>query len=217
MSRKGDSKYWFPAKRFGYGWDLPVCWQGWAIFVGYMVLVTGGIFVFKPDQQMAAYLIYTGILSMALIAICWWKGEKPKWRWGERSATSPKKDPKGLLLFHLFMGPLLLGFGLYVRTHLPAEINGSYGHRTHISMQSQEVWDEAQRFSANAMIAAALITIIYQAISCITMRASLSLASSVGVLMISLFANIGITEFHLSRHFDEHGRRRAGRKLLLSH
>jgi hypothetical protein len=25
------SRYWFPAKRYGWGWGLPVTWQGWAV------------------------------------------------------------------------------------------------------------------------------------------------------------------------------------------
>jgi hypothetical protein len=32
-----DPKYWFPAKRYGWGWGFPVTWQGWlalAVFLG---------------------------------------------------------------------------------------------------------------------------------------------------------------------------------------
>jgi hypothetical protein len=25
-------KIWFPAKRYGWGWGLPCCWQGWVFF-----------------------------------------------------------------------------------------------------------------------------------------------------------------------------------------
>jgi hypothetical protein len=27
-----DPEYWFPAKRYGWGWGIPVTWQGWVVF-----------------------------------------------------------------------------------------------------------------------------------------------------------------------------------------
>ena len=153
------------------------------------------------------YLAFTGILSVFLIGICWLKGEKPGWRWGEQTASSEKVNHRGLLLFHLFLGPLLLGFAFYVRTHLPTEINWACGYRTTTSTQSQEVWDEAQRFSTNTMIVAALITIAYQAVSCFTMKPIVSLLTSSAVLVLFLCASIPVTELHLRQHFDENGKR----------
>ena len=26
--------YWFPAKSYGFGWGLPITWQGWLVFLG---------------------------------------------------------------------------------------------------------------------------------------------------------------------------------------
>ena len=209
MSDLERPKVWFPAKQYGWGWDLPVCWQGWVVLLAYIVLLPAGAFVFRPDRQMPQYLAYTGILTGLLIAVSWWKGEKPAWRWGEHTAAAalPKASRRGLLFFHVFMGPLLLAFAFYVRTHLPAEINGTYGYRTATSMQNQEIWDEAQRFSANAMIAAAAITILYQAISCFTMKPLVSILTSSGVLVLVLCAAIPVTEMHLKKHFDQDGRR----------
>lgn len=37
-----QNKYWFPAKRYGWGWGLPVRWEGWvclAIYAGGVALV----------------------------------------------------------------------------------------------------------------------------------------------------------------------------------
>ena len=31
--------FWFPAKRYGWGWGVPVRWQGWVVAVGYVVLM----------------------------------------------------------------------------------------------------------------------------------------------------------------------------------
>jgi hypothetical protein len=41
-----------------------------------------GFFVFPPDTQLGSFLIYVGVLTVLLVAICWLKGEPPRWRWG---------------------------------------------------------------------------------------------------------------------------------------
>jgi hypothetical protein len=33
-----NGKYWFPAKRYGYGWSVPTTWQGWLVLAVYVVL-----------------------------------------------------------------------------------------------------------------------------------------------------------------------------------
>jgi len=76
------AEYWFPAKRYGWGWGLPTAWQGWLVFVGYILLLVVGAFLFSPREALAAYLIYVAVLSAALIGVCWLKGEPPRWRWG---------------------------------------------------------------------------------------------------------------------------------------
>ena len=75
-------KYWFPAKRYGWGWGWPSSWQGWVVLCTFIALVALGSFVFPPDKQLGLYLAYVGALSVLLIAICWLKGEPPRWRWG---------------------------------------------------------------------------------------------------------------------------------------
>ena len=40
MTITGEERQpWFAAKRFGYGAGLPIAWQGWAILIGYLVVV----------------------------------------------------------------------------------------------------------------------------------------------------------------------------------
>jgi hypothetical protein len=34
------------------------------------------------------YFLYMLSLTAALIAVSWWKGEKPGWRWGEKTADA---------------------------------------------------------------------------------------------------------------------------------
>jgi hypothetical protein len=78
-----DRKYWFPAKRYGWGWGIPRTWQGWAVIVGFVVLIAVGSTLFPPRTDLAAYLAYVVVLCAILIGICWLTGEPPRWRWGE--------------------------------------------------------------------------------------------------------------------------------------
>lgn len=78
-----EEKYWFPAKRYGWGWGLPATWQGWVSLVLYLVLIVFFARVFPPDRQPTMFLVSILALSSILIFICWLKGEPPEWRWGD--------------------------------------------------------------------------------------------------------------------------------------
>lgn len=79
-----EKRYWFPAKRYGWGWGLPVMWQGWVVLVGYLVLLVAGRYVFPPSQNKGGFIVYVVALSAVLCGICYAKGEPQKWRWGQR-------------------------------------------------------------------------------------------------------------------------------------
>jgi hypothetical protein len=86
MTSASAPKYWFRAKRYGWGWGLPCAWQGWVVHVTYLALLLGGIpFVHVPYWDFA-YAIYVVVLTVTLLAICWRTGEPPRWRWGGRDA-----------------------------------------------------------------------------------------------------------------------------------
>jgi len=77
-----DNPEWFAPKRYGYGAGLPISWQGWAVAIGFVVLVTGLSLKFatRPLQLFAALVPIT----VAFLVICarttrggW------RWRWGE--------------------------------------------------------------------------------------------------------------------------------------
>ena len=76
-----NQKVWFPAKKYGWGWGLPNCWQGWIVLTVYLGLLAGGAFLVSKHTEL--FLAYTAVLSIVLIAICYLKGEKPRWRWGK--------------------------------------------------------------------------------------------------------------------------------------
>ena len=75
--------FWFPAKTYGWGWGIPCTWQGWAVFIGYIVGITLTAFLANPVDHPVLYYITCGVLTLVLIAICWLKGEKAAWRWGK--------------------------------------------------------------------------------------------------------------------------------------
>lgn len=77
-----ETEYWFPAKRYGWGWGLPITWQGWLVLAAFILLLVAGAYLFPPKKTPVGYLAYVAVLSAALVGVCWLKGEPPRWRWG---------------------------------------------------------------------------------------------------------------------------------------
>ncbi len=77
-----NPKYWFGAKRYGWGWGLPTSWEGWVVLVAYCVLMFLAAVLMPVNRQPLAFFLTTMLLSGLLVAICWVKGEPPRWRWG---------------------------------------------------------------------------------------------------------------------------------------
>jgi hypothetical protein len=75
-------KYWFPGKRYGWGWGFPTVWQGWAVLVTFAVLIAVGSRVVLPRYGALPFAMYVALLSVGLFIVCWIKGERPTWRWG---------------------------------------------------------------------------------------------------------------------------------------
>jgi drug/metabolite transporter (DMT)-like permease len=78
------SPYWFPAKRNGWGWGVPTVWQGWAVLAVFFCLLFSGAVWLIPSRGSVAFLLYTALLCVILMAVCWAKGEPPSWRWGKK-------------------------------------------------------------------------------------------------------------------------------------
>ena len=77
-----DPHYWFPAKRYGWGWGLPSAWEGWLVLAAFLALLIAGVFIFPPRRALVGFVAYTIVLAVLLTAVCWIKGEPPRWRWG---------------------------------------------------------------------------------------------------------------------------------------
>jgi hypothetical protein len=77
-----QADYWFPAKRYGWGWGVPRTWQGWVVLAAFTGLVALGA-IFQGRLGLTGFIAYTVFISLALIVVCWLKGEPPRWRWGD--------------------------------------------------------------------------------------------------------------------------------------
>lgn len=82
---KKDKNIWFPAKKYGIGWGLPVVWQGWVVLFIYTLLVTTGTLILARSPQNSLWLLpFILILTVIFILIVWRKGEKIQFRWGNK-------------------------------------------------------------------------------------------------------------------------------------
>jgi hypothetical protein len=74
---------WFPTKTHGWGWGLPRRWQGWIVVAGFFLLL-GTATLLLPRHPLW-FIIVVNVGAGALIGLCWWKGERPRWRWGDET------------------------------------------------------------------------------------------------------------------------------------
>lgn len=77
-----NDNYWFPAKRYGYGWGLPVRWQGWLVILAWLAIILTCGLTLMP-QRPGAFLLRVTIATAVLVFVCYLKGEPARWRWGE--------------------------------------------------------------------------------------------------------------------------------------
>ena len=81
-------RLWFKAKNYGWGWT-PATWEGWvatAIYCGgfglwlvYWVEGAG-----RDNAGVLAGAAPLVLMTAGYIALCYAKGEKPRWQWGKR-------------------------------------------------------------------------------------------------------------------------------------
>jgi hypothetical protein len=76
-------RYWFAAKRYGWGWGLPLTWQGWVVYLVWFAALFGGLVLLGLRQLPVPHLIFVLAMLGLLLAICYWKGEPPRWRSGD--------------------------------------------------------------------------------------------------------------------------------------
>ena len=77
-----DGPEWFAPKRYGYGPGRPITWQGWALTIGFILLVTVlSIALGKQPFTLIAALIPPS-LAFIVISFRTMRGEL-RWRWGD--------------------------------------------------------------------------------------------------------------------------------------
>ena len=74
---KVNKDLWFRAKTFGWGWGLPLRWEGWVVYLIYFFLVLFPLFI--PDFRKSLdesstntilYVLFSILLTLILIFIC---------------------------------------------------------------------------------------------------------------------------------------------------
>lgn len=76
--------YWFRAKRYGWGWGLPVAWQGWVVLMLYAAALALLARFVPPAVAPMGFLAGAFFATVLLVLVCWLKGEPPRWRWGDK-------------------------------------------------------------------------------------------------------------------------------------
>ena len=77
-------QYWFAAKRYGWGWGLPITWQGWVVLVLLLWLaVVFSVTRYLMPHGLVFHLAFVLVMVLVLVGICYKKGEPPRWRWGD--------------------------------------------------------------------------------------------------------------------------------------
>ncbi len=66
----------------GWSWGLPVCWQGWMVLALFYLLLACAGFLWMPRHP-AHFVLSCVVLCGLLLAVCYLKGEKLRWRWGK--------------------------------------------------------------------------------------------------------------------------------------
>lgn len=67
-------EYWFPAKRMGWGWGLPLRWQGWLTLALYAATLLGAGLLFQHGRHAWLHYLIIGAAT-ALLLVCFLKGE----------------------------------------------------------------------------------------------------------------------------------------------
>jgi hypothetical protein len=88
MQENKQKKIWFRKKRYGWGWT-PASWEGWLILFVYVFLLVWSFRSIDAVQHSGSDTLINFvprfiIFSLILIFICYKKGDKPKWTWGEK-------------------------------------------------------------------------------------------------------------------------------------
>ena len=95
LMQNNRKRYWFPAKRYGWGWGLPSTWEGWLVFILFIAVVSILSVVMEPNGNPSLFSASVIGCAAVLIGICYAKGEPPRWRWGKPATDEKETGPDG--------------------------------------------------------------------------------------------------------------------------
>ena len=75
-----NNKIWFVRKTYGYGWT-PATWEGWLVLFLWLIIFIPLTILVKYNWILSLIGIF--FVTGLLIYVCYKKGEKPHWQWGE--------------------------------------------------------------------------------------------------------------------------------------
>lgn len=84
MNKGSKSGIWFPAKQYGWGWGIPCHPLGWLTLLGFISgVVLLSVALSLESIGIVSFFLLLSALVVGLLIVCYLKGEKPKWRWGD--------------------------------------------------------------------------------------------------------------------------------------
>ena len=105
------------------------------------------------------------------------------------------------------VGIICLVLGFIFKVLPPRKINCIYGYRTNLSMKNQDVWNEAQKYSAITLI---ILGFIYVALEFLlkNLIENISIGFENILLLIGFVIMIFLDEVHLTKVFKKDGSRK---------
>ena len=91
MSEGQNKRYWFRPKRYGWGYGLPLTWQGWLLMAAHIgVIITATLLIIPEDDAdvrvIDVLLLFAviGLATAVMMAIASNHAPPMKWRWGDK-------------------------------------------------------------------------------------------------------------------------------------
>ena len=81
LPARDEPRYWFKAKRYGWGWGLPSTWEGWIVLAVYLGVIVVAALVFGDSGATGIVALVATVLFVLIAART---GEPARWRWGNK-------------------------------------------------------------------------------------------------------------------------------------
>ena len=86
-----EKDYWFKAKRYGWGWGLPITWQGWVSFGTFTAVWLWALYALipadgsdMPTKNLVGFIVIMLLDIVGLMYVSFKHGEPPRFRWGKK-------------------------------------------------------------------------------------------------------------------------------------